>query len=421
MPVLLFKSEGRAEPWLAAFAELMPDLEVRLWPNIGRPDQIDYAYLYQAPAGFFTGMVNLKAVFSLGAGVDHILADPSLPRQVPISRVVDPELTQRMIEYVVLAVLYHHRRWPEILANQHQAHWRPLGTPAAGGRRVGIMGLGQLGQAAAAALAALGFNVAGWARMPSVLPRVETFDGADQLAPFLARSDILVCLLPLTPATAGILNAATFAALPSGAAVINCARGGHLVEADLLAALDGGRLSGATLDVFETEPLPPDHPFWHHPNITVTPHVASLSSPLARARLVVDSIRRVETGRRAGGVATDNPFPLRYTLGETLERFGRWDRAVAASSVGGRVWHSPAAGLSRPGRRCPTGGRNEPGPGGLRRRRRSSPGASSRSRARCPAGASRRTGASPPGVSSSATRATRTRWRWPGRRPAWTC
>jgi glyoxylate/hydroxypyruvate reductase A len=195
-------------------------------------------------------------------------------------------------------VLTHHRQLGVTDANQARGVWQQIVTPPAQRRRVGVMGLGHIGGQCALTLATLGFDVAGWSRSPKSLPGVETFAGPQGLAPFLARTEILVCLLPLTPETKDILNARTFAALPRGAAIVNAGRGGHLVEADLLAALDGGHLSGATLDVFRTEPLPPDHPFWSHPRIRVTPHIASYIDPATGAGVVAENIRRYEVEGR---------------------------------------------------------------------------------------------------------------------------
>jgi glyoxylate/hydroxypyruvate reductase A len=216
---------------------------------------------------------------------------------------VEPGLTQGMREYVLLHVLRHHRDMPRLARQQAARRWEPFASPLAQERGVGVMGLGILGADAAAALAAVGFRVAGWSRRPKALPGIESFAGEDGLAPFLARSEILVCLLPLTPATAGILDARLFAALPPGAALVNAARGEHLVEADLLAALGGGQLSGATLDAFRSEPLPPEHPFWGHPLIRVTPHNASLTRPETGARSMAEAIRRILAGAAPANLA----------------------------------------------------------------------------------------------------------------------
>lgn len=294
---LLFKSESdRVDWWKEELGRRLPDLELRFWPAAGDRADIEYALVWNMPPGVLKTFPNLHAIFSLGAGVDHIFADPELPKGVPVCRVIDRNLTQRMTEYVLLHVLRHHRRQPEYDALQRAGEWRELYTPTAAERGVGIMGLGELGADAARRLAAIGFKVAGWSRTPKAISAVEIFNGTAGLAPFLKRSEILVCLLPLTPETAGILCRRLFEALPKGASIINAARGGHLVEADLLAALDSGHIAHATLDVFREEPLPPAHPFWRHPRITITPHVASITDPRTVADLVAENVRRHRAG-----------------------------------------------------------------------------------------------------------------------------
>ena len=295
--VLLFLSKvDRADWWRQELTARVPSLEMRFWPETGAREDIDFALVWKPPKGEMRRYPNLKAIFSLGAGVDHLLRDPELPAGVPLCRIVDRALTTQMSEYVLLHVLRYHRQQP-LFDRQQEAHeWRDQPQLRARERPVGIMGMGVLGRDAAAKLVALDFAVAGWSRSPKSLPGVESFHGADGLAPFLARSEILVCLLPLTQATEGILNRDTFARLPEGAALINVARGGHLVEDDLIPALNAGRLSAATLDVFRREPLPADHAFWADPRITVTPHVASIADPRSVADQVAENIRRARAG-----------------------------------------------------------------------------------------------------------------------------
>jgi len=223
--------------------------------------------------------------------------DPQLPRHLPIVRLVDPHMTAAMSEYVVLQVLRLHRRDLDYRAQQERKDWRELDQKNAADRRVGILGFGELGQDAAHKLKALGFDVAGWSRSAKTAAGIATYAGAAGLPPLLARSEILVCLLPLTPETEGILNARSLALLPQGAALVNAARGAHLVEEDLLAALASGQVSAAVLDVFADEPLPLGHPFWHHPRIVVTPHVAAFTNPATAAPIILDNIRRFEEGR----------------------------------------------------------------------------------------------------------------------------
>jgi glyoxylate/hydroxypyruvate reductase A len=252
--------------------------------------------VWRMAPGMLKTLPNLRFIFSRGAGVDHLLLDPNLPQGVPICRVVDPYLTQRMSEYVALHVLRYHRRQPEFDAQQAQGKWHELYFPTAPERKVGIMGLGELGSAAAQALKSLGFDVAGWTRSAKSVSGIENFHGPEGLEAFLARSEILVCLLPLTSETKGILNADLFRRLPKGAVIINAARGGHLVQDDLIPALDSGALSYAALDVFTPEPLPADHPFWRDPRITLSPHVASITDPRTVVQLIAENVRRWRAG-----------------------------------------------------------------------------------------------------------------------------
>ena len=297
MAILYCSNWSAAEPWRAAFAAADASLDFRVWPQSGPVEEIDYALAWHHPKGELRRYPNLKAIFSLGAGVEKLLRDPELPAGVPIVRMVDRALTSGMTEYVLLHVLRLHRRGPELEALQRQADWAELECPPAWERKVGILGLGVLGADAAVKLAGLGFDVAGWSRSPKRIDGVASFAGADGLDELLARSEILVCLLPLTRATAGILNARTLAKLPHGASIINAARGGHVVELDLLAALDSGHLYHATLDVVAEEPLPASHPFWRHPKVTLTPHIASLTWPPTATEHIIANIRRHEAGQ----------------------------------------------------------------------------------------------------------------------------
>src|SRR6266849_10460991 len=238
---LLFQSSiDSAERWSAELHRLLPDLEIRVWPQIGNTGEIDVALVWRPPSGLLASLPKLKLIAALGAGVDHVLADPLIPAGVPVVRLVDPYMTAAMSEYVQLQVLRLHRQDPVYLAQQREHVWRGRPQPNAAGRRVGVLGMGELGRDAALKLSVLGFDVAGWSRTERRLPGIVCFHAAEGLRALLARSEILVCLLPLTPATEGILDARLFAGLPSGAAIVNCARGQHLVEADLVAALDSG-------------------------------------------------------------------------------------------------------------------------------------------------------------------------------------
>jgi glyoxylate/hydroxypyruvate reductase A len=294
---ILFRSTPAATArWRPLLARLMPEHEIRYWPEIGDKTAIEYALVWQPEPGLLASLPNLKLIFGLGAGVDHLLRDPLLPEGVPIVRLVDPYMTDAMSEYVALSVLRLHRQDLDYLAQQRAGVWEEREQKNAAERPVGILGFGTLGQDAGRKLKALGFDVAGWSRGPKDIPGFATYAGPAGFDAFLARSEILVCLLPLTAATTGILNAATFALLPRGAGLVNVGRGGHLVEADLIPALDGGQLSGAVLDVVREEPLPGDHPFWHHPRIILTPHIAAETHPPTAAAIIREAIRRHAAG-----------------------------------------------------------------------------------------------------------------------------
>jgi glyoxylate/hydroxypyruvate reductase A len=287
---------ARAAEWQAALIDAAPDFTIVRAEAMAAPAVADFAVVWRAPLGMLSRFPRLKAVLSLGAGVDGILSNRELEPGVPVVRMVDEALTQGMVEYVLWHVLRYQRRAPELLAAQRRQEWLPIAAPLASERCVGVMGLGVLGEAAARRLTAIGFRVKGWSRTPRQLDGIETFSGTTGLAGFLGGVEILICFLPLTPETENILAAPLFAALAPGAFLINAARGEHLVEADLLEALAAGRLAGATLDAFRTEPLPADHPFWKHPAITVTPHVASLTRAASGARHLAAEMRRILAG-----------------------------------------------------------------------------------------------------------------------------
>jgi len=295
--VLLFASpDDDPISWRAALQRRIPDLEVRIFPEIGDPAAIEAALVWLPPPGLLASLPNLRAIFSLGAGVDRLLEDPTLPADVPLCRMVDPSLTASMAEFVLLHVLRYHRDLDVYEQQQRRAEWRLVLPRPASATVVGVMGLGELGIASARLLLRHGFTVRGWSRTPKAVEGVASFAGEAELDAFLAEVGVLVCLLPLTPVTRGILNAALFARLARGARLVNLARGAHLVERDLLEALDSGHLAHATLDVFTREPLPSDHPFWRHPRITVTPHAAAYSLPESGAEIVAENIRRLRAG-----------------------------------------------------------------------------------------------------------------------------
>lgn len=258
------------------------------------PDLVDY--IVTSPDGWiedFAPYARAKAVFNLWAGVEGITGNPSLTQ--PLCRMVEPGLKEGMVEWVTAHVLRHHLGLDRYI-KRPEPHWDYAEPPLARDRSVGILGLGELGAACAEALRALNFQTLGWSRSPRTLPGIETYSGPDGLNDLLARSQILVLLLPATPATENLIGAAELAMLPNGATLINPGRGPLIDDIALLAALDDGHLAHATLDVFRTEPLPKDHPFWGHPCITVTPHVASATRPRSASRSIAENIRRGEAG-----------------------------------------------------------------------------------------------------------------------------
>ncbi len=299
--ILVAVDSPQAQDWHAALQAHAKGHELRIWPGaVGDPNDIAYACVWMAPHGLLAGLPNLRAIINLGAGVDHLLADPALPR-VPLARVAHPDLAGRVSEYVALHVLSHHRRQRLYDAQQRDRVWREHAQPAASEVAVGVMGLGAIGRHAAGMLAHLGFKVAGWSRTPKSLAGIETFHGHAGLDSFLARTEILVCLLPRTRDTEGILNLSLFRKLKrngaaGGAFLINAGRGPLQVDADILTALDDGTLAAATLDVFTQEPLPPESPLWCHPRVTITPHNAGDISPHVFAPEVIAQIEGFERG-----------------------------------------------------------------------------------------------------------------------------
>ncbi len=300
MSVLLAITQWSVEPWRARLAALLPGRRIDTLGTLRARSDVEYALTWRHPPGSLQDLPNLKAIFSLGAGVDHVLADPLLP-EAPLARVVDPDLTQRMSEWVALQVLLHHRQFRRYDEQQKRRIWdEDENQPTARETRVGLLGLGVLGLDAARKLAALGFDVAGWSRAEKRVEGLATYHGAAGLDALLARTDILVSLLPLTPDTRGMLNAALFAKLPRdgriGPILVNAGRGGSQVEADIVAALEAGVLKGASLDVFETEPLPQESPLWGRADVFISPHNSAISSLQAVARYIAGQIEAFERG-----------------------------------------------------------------------------------------------------------------------------
>ncbi|MCG4454402.1 glyoxylate/hydroxypyruvate reductase A [Pseudomonas sp. MMS21-TM103] len=293
---LLYKADPvRGEQWKVLFAEQAPDIEWCAWPDIGDPRKIRYLAAWQAPDDLDTLLPNLQVLFALSAGVDQLDLG-RLPASLPVVRLLDPGITQGMCEYASFAVLSLHRDMQRYRQQQTEKRWQAHRLVPAHQRRVGVLGLGLQARQIMLTLQPYGFALSGWARSRHHIPGVDCFAGAEQLPAFLGQCDILLCVLPLTEQTEGILDRKLFQQLPRGAALVNMGRGGHLVEEDLLAALASGQLSAAVLDVLQQEPAAPEHPFWHHPQILLTPHIAAMTQPQSAFAVLLDNIRRHQRG-----------------------------------------------------------------------------------------------------------------------------
>lgn len=298
----LYKSNpARGAVWAEVFAHEAPDMAFRIWPDVGDPAQVRYLAAWTLPPDLARTFPGLEVLFCVGAGVDQLDLS-QVPESIPVVRMIEPGLVGGMVEFATLSVLALHRDWLAYAAQQQRREWRPLPVRAAATRRVGLMGMGTLGEAVLAKLHGFGFQCAGWSRSPRRMEGVDCYAGDGELKAFLARTDILVCLLPLTDATRGILDRRLFAALPRGAALVNVGRGGHLVQEDLLHALDDEWISAAILDVTDPEPLPPGHPLWSHSHVVVTPHIASETQPETSAHAVIANLRRHQRGESLLGL-----------------------------------------------------------------------------------------------------------------------
>jgi glyoxylate/hydroxypyruvate reductase A len=296
MAILLAPIGGAEAEWRALLDKALPGQDIRFFPSLGDPAAIEVAAVARVPRGTLASLPNLKLICSLFAGQESLLGDPTLPKGVPIVRTGDPDGDQMMNENALLHVMRHHRGLPEYHLAQGRREWKRQRVLRTSERKVGVMGLGPIGLGVAKYLRDHGFDVAGWARSTKSVDRVASFAGAGQLAPFLGRSEIVVCLLPLTGETENILGRAAFAAMPKGAALVNLARGQHVVDEDLIAALDAGQLSAATLDVFREEPLPRESPLWAHPRVTVMPHVSRRHDPENIVPRIVEHVARLARG-----------------------------------------------------------------------------------------------------------------------------
>jgi glyoxylate/hydroxypyruvate reductase A len=298
-------STAACEMWSRHLSAHLPDGEsLVLGSQCKDKAAVDVALAANPPWGELATYPNLRFVQSLWAGVDRLLGDPALPRNITVARLIDPAMALSMVEGAVAATMFVHRQFPAYLRQQQHKTWRQLPQPVASSRTIGVLGFGQMGQPVSAALAASGFRVHAWGQHARTDTTIAYSWGDTGLQSVLAEAEILLNLLPLTPATAGILNAQLFAQLPDGAALINLGRGAHLHDDDLLDALSAEHLSHAVLDVFHTEPLPAGHPFWRHPQITVLPHVAATTDPATAAPIALQNVAAFRAGRPLAGLVS---------------------------------------------------------------------------------------------------------------------
>jgi len=300
MAILHLGDPERGHAWRQVFAEELPEIDFRCSIEEGDPRDVRQLIAWTLPAGVIERLTNLELLFSIGAGVDQLDLG-AVPEDVRIVRMIEPGITRTMAEYVAMAVLALHRDLPFYLSQQHAGAWAPQHVLLARERTVGVMGLGELGQAALTGLRAFGFPLLGWSRSPREIEGVRCYAGPGELDEFLAGSEILVCMLPLTAETRGILDCDLFGRLPRGARLVNVARGAHLVQSDLLDALDDGQIAAAILDVTDPEPLPADDPLRRHPQIIVTPHIAGVTRHETAVYAIIENLRRLADGRELEG------------------------------------------------------------------------------------------------------------------------
>jgi glyoxylate/hydroxypyruvate reductase A len=295
MTFLLKTDPVRGLEWQRLFAEKAPGVTFKLWPDTGDPGGVKYLAVWSPPADISKLFPNLEILFSTGAGVDQF--DFSvLPASLPVVRLIEPGTVNGMVEYVTMAVLAMHRDLFTYQAQQRQGNWREIRVWPASTRRIGVLGMGTLGEAVARKLSGFGFEVGGWSRSRHTIENVTCFSGDSEMPEFLGRTDILVCLLPLTRETQGILNADLYSKLPRGAKLINVGRGKHLNHDDLRDALNEGQIAAAILDVSDPEPLPQNHWLWRDERVLITPHIASMTQPQTAVEFVIDNLRRHERG-----------------------------------------------------------------------------------------------------------------------------
>jgi len=297
MRILLHRADGDTGPWIKDFSKFMPEAEVAVWRADEKKRPCDYAVVWSPPEEMLAELNDVKAAFITGAGVDGLLKfGDKLPRHVPIIRLDDAGMAVQMAEYVTHAVLRYFRRFDEYEAQARAGKWQALALPRKEDFSIGVLGMGVLGSRVLAALAPFGFPLRGWSRGEKNMPGVQCFHGADGLDTFLRGSQVLVCMLPLTPQTSNLMDRSNMSKLPAGAFLINVARGAHVAEPDLLTLIKSGHIAAATLDVFRNEPLPAQHPFWQEPRITITPHIAALTLRRESVQQICEKIRKIEAG-----------------------------------------------------------------------------------------------------------------------------
>ncbi|RJT18526.1 glyoxylate/hydroxypyruvate reductase GhrA [Buttiauxella izardii] len=313
MDIIFHHPTFNAQQWIEGMQQKLPEASVRQWqPGDNQP--ADYALVWHPPVEMLSGRQELKGVFALGAGVDSILsklqAHPEmLPKGVPLFRLEDTGMALQMQEYAVSQVLHWFRRFDDYQALKQQAKWQPLDDYHHENFTIGVLGAGVLGGKVAESLAAWGFPVRCWSRSKKDYHGVTSYAGAEQLDEFLNGTRVLINLLPNTPQTVGIINSQLLNKLADGAYVMNLARGVHLIEDDLLAALDSGKVKSAMLDVFAKEPLPENSPLWKHPRVAITPHLAAVTRPEEAMVYIAKTIRQIENGESPGGqVSLDNGY-----------------------------------------------------------------------------------------------------------------
>lgn len=292
MAIVIFSDFSNFDTWVSCIKKVDNSIDVLRYDQVADRGSVEFALAWNHPRGIFMQFENLKTISSMGAGVDHLLKDPDIPPDIKIVRIIDPLLSNDMFEFALAAIMNHLRLLTHFRENQQQKIWKKKRYQRMADVKIGVMGTGVIGNHVAENLSRVGFSVSGWSRTPGEPKSYLKFSGPEKLPEFLCSCNFLICLLPLTLDTTGILSTETLAMLPQGAWVINLGRGGLLVDDDLIGLLDSGHLAGANLDVFHKEPLPENHPFWTHPKVFITPHIASITDPESVAPQVVENYYR---------------------------------------------------------------------------------------------------------------------------------